>query len=1284
MDQLYYESGYIDQNYYVYTAEADVQLTPYIVDYIESNYYEERGAWYSLYAEGIVPTAFEGEAALSVTATVTAVIGYFIDTGSTQSSAFTQSTTAAKTVSAACEFGALFAPSITAEGFRNHTAVLDSAFTIAIDAVANKAATLALANIVNVSSQGIKTAVINSNLTTTVTQSTTAQKTSTASSTQSSAFTQSVDALNLQFGQASLSTAVRFSARGFKRYERPWQVRSNFNHSISSTAKFGAGSLTATSNGYLWYYASELNLDLINIEFWHRQTSLQTNTTLMQYVRESDGVPLITISKDNLGKLSVTIRGFNQTATTANALNSGGNWQHIIVSINTGNDSIGIFVDGSRVAFADSSQGIGYLTGKKNYNIFARNCFIDEFRVLSGGVNTSATTCTVPSQPFTNDGATQFLAHYNTDFEDDIALLQSGQAALTSAFTQSAQAIKTISAASNFATAVAQSTTATKVTENPVAMSVTAAQTTDNIRVRFFDSSQSSAFTESAIIGSIKQFDSTNNALFTPSITAEGRLAGISVINAVSTISIAAVKTTDVDSVQLISVTQTTTAEKITDVVSTQSSAFTQTADAERTRGVDSATSSAFTQASQEVYNVGFGVLLTTAVTISADVLKLKRISSDLSLSFTQSVSAVKQAQADSTQSSQFSQSLTYERVREYLLALDSAVNTAITAVKTTNTDSSVVVQVFQSTTAVKTVVVTTTQTSIASQFTATFINATGTVLLESQFAVTANVGTIKYLDSVRSLASTGVQIYSGARARLGPQGTGIFTRDYRLDRNATISFWVKRNLNSYLDDPQTIIGSQVEGPDHTRLRFNYYYSDVRERFEHTISWDYFAGGGGATWIFATSIDDDWHHFLLRMNNNATGGTAFRFWDLWVDGQYISEQRNNTLNNTPRISSEYLGLGYQTPFGADPDISSLDGALAQVWIGNTDPAQSFGYQFAPTDFYLNGPVDFGLDGRSSGNLPAPKIYNILSDPFTAVNFIDYGNLSKTAPEPLTYNGARAYFTISATGNQRTVSTGSFGAVSSLTASAVKTASAQSTQSIIAAAEINSNQFTGIIADFIVTATETANIGVITGNEISESVTVTLSATIGFFQQAQAQLSDQFDFVCDFEAVPPTRGEADLVSAFTLSADAQSFTDAIIINTAFGTLVCDITVIPPIRTGADLTVTATMSVTIGSIEQFAVLTASLGTMTIAAVKTASAQSTQSVIANTSATPTKFTGIILTLYAFDSVLVAGDVINLDPYLTLWIKPESRTYEIPEETRIITILQETRVNIIEGYSQ
>lgn len=50
----------------------------------------------------------------------------------------------------------------------------------------------------------------------------------------------------------------------------------------------------------------------------------------------------------------------------------------------------------------------------------------------------------------------------------------------------------------------------------------------------------------------------------------------------------------------------------------------------------------------------------------------------------------------------------------------------------------------------------------------------------------------------------------------------------------------------------------------------------------------------------------------------------------------------------------------------------------------------------------------------------------------------------------------------------------------------------------------------------------------------------------------------------------------------------------------------------------------------------------------------------------------------------VLTAGKVINIDPYYQIKIKPERRTLWIAEETRIISINSETRVNKIRGYPQ
>lgn len=52
MDQFYYEAGYIDESYFVYTAEAEISLEPYIVEgYIDPGYYVTQESFYTLTAE---------------------------------------------------------------------------------------------------------------------------------------------------------------------------------------------------------------------------------------------------------------------------------------------------------------------------------------------------------------------------------------------------------------------------------------------------------------------------------------------------------------------------------------------------------------------------------------------------------------------------------------------------------------------------------------------------------------------------------------------------------------------------------------------------------------------------------------------------------------------------------------------------------------------------------------------------------------------------------------------------------------------------------------------------------------------------------------------------------------------------------------------------------------------------------------------------------------------------------------------------------------------------------
>jgi hypothetical protein len=52
---------------------------------------------------------------------------------------------------------------------------------------------------------------------------------------------------------------------------------------------------------------------------------------------------------------------------------------------------------------------------------------------------------------------------------------------------------------------------------------------------------------------------------------------------------------------------------------------------------------------------------------------------------------------------------------------------------------------------------------------------------------------------------------------------------------------------------------------------------------------------------------------------------------------------------------------------------------------------------------------------------------------------------------------------------------------------------------------------------------------------------------------------------------------------------------------------------------------------------------------------------------------------TLSAQGFILTTGEIINIDPYLTLVVAQESRLYYVIPENRRLSIEQETRVNIV-----
>jgi hypothetical protein len=109
MDQLYYELGYIDPNYFVYTAEAEGLLAEYIdAGYIEIDYYAGRGSSASLICD------------------LTEVVGEIVEATGTFSSEFLQLVTIDKIVSASSTLNFAFTHSVIADKFLNASASLSS------------------------------------------------------------------------------------------------------------------------------------------------------------------------------------------------------------------------------------------------------------------------------------------------------------------------------------------------------------------------------------------------------------------------------------------------------------------------------------------------------------------------------------------------------------------------------------------------------------------------------------------------------------------------------------------------------------------------------------------------------------------------------------------------------------------------------------------------------------------------------------------------------------------------------------------------------------------------------------------------------------------------------------------------------------------------------------------------------------------------------------------------------------------------------------------------------
>lgn len=192
-DINYYVDDYIEQGYYVYTADAVIGLGDYLVeDYLTDDYFQRTGVYATLTAELVRATYIQGEAAFTAAFTQTTTFNRFRDFNVTLVTESSMSTSVIRIAG--------FATALTAS------------CSIDVSAEVDRRTSVTLSTLANINAQADRFARITSDLTTTATQSTSAQKITDTGSALSAEFTQTTQALRTAPAAADLTSSTSLTA----------------------------------------------------------------------------------------------------------------------------------------------------------------------------------------------------------------------------------------------------------------------------------------------------------------------------------------------------------------------------------------------------------------------------------------------------------------------------------------------------------------------------------------------------------------------------------------------------------------------------------------------------------------------------------------------------------------------------------------------------------------------------------------------------------------------------------------------------------------------------------------------------------------------------------------------------------------------------------------------------------------------------------------------------------------------------------------------------------------
>ena len=886
--------------------------------------------------------------------------------------------------------------------------------------------------------------------------------------------------------------------------------------------------------------------------------------------------------------------------------------------------------------------------------------------------------------------------------EDYYVYIAEAASAQSAAFTQTAVIGKIVEASASLSSEASQTTVAGKILDASVTLSVTANMSTQAFRLRDIDlfafgeaqiqstvnrlrdfniaasdqfsiatdytrilsyaSAINSEFTQSAVITRGQAFDSSMSAAFSLSVDIERIRSAESSQSAAATVTAAGQRTQEAAASITATASVAATVGTVKEAAATINSEFTQTANVERTRTDSATVNSEFTQTTQGDRTRTDSVTISAEFTQSATVFRIKEFAStqnssatlsatgfsvvdfaaDLSSQFTQSTVGVHVKGLTSTQSAEFAQTATGVATRDATSTISST--SSLQAQINYIVDADIATD------------------AIFSELAAVAKNATGTVLMESQ--ATLSVTPNRVIEYVRN-GLTGVRSVTDGTRYSHISGTA-----FSVIPNSVISVWFKKDSTDR--SRAAIWGGDAQTP-YQEFRLEYFdNTSVRLVYDHASGSPTFS----SAITNAIATDGEPHHYLVRRISNS--GTTARF-EFWRDSVNLGQM---TLNATAFDSlainlpqKVYLGYAEGSPDEGNPPVPAIgsgDSSLYQFWAANNVTA------FDINLFYNHGAVDLG-DGTAFGQLPTPKHYNPLTQPYTGVTFVDTPVELRSATEilPLPDMSGRATMSTSAI----VVLVGSINVQTTATQSAL----------VGVRKPFQSNQ----IAEAFIQADSTALIGTIT----TISSQASLSAQGGYQKQFSAALSSEFaqsaqainvadvnvqmateaTVTAAIDVIPPIRATANLNADFILDVIPGEVGDATIDLFTEFTVFAAIEVIPPIRTEAALTATATVVANNQRTRNDSSSQSSQFTTNIIGERLRRPGANLTAIATETVTVSRVIAGQATLPAIATQFAIASTLSIDPFYQYLVEPETRRGTVLPEDRVFTVESETRVNMI-----